>query len=193
MATFGGFKFNLLPAPSKEEVAKEENRDTSSIYIALFPLIATVLWLAVVVINATWVQGYIDGWNTKIASQNRQIDGFSLEKQSNGELFEKTKTLKPVITKHIIPNEFFSLVETRILTTSPETIIQNYGREESGRFTVTADAKDYQEVAKIIYDFTSDENFDEVKFQNVSMNSNGLVTFNLEFLFVGGGDTATQN
>ncbi len=193
MATFSGFKFNLLPGRSKEEVQKEEVRDVNSIYIALFPLIATFLWIVAVVVNATLIQGYIDGWNTTIDAQNKQITGFASEQKQNGELFEKTKTLKPVITKHIVPDEFFKLVETRILSTSPDTIIKTYGRQETGEFSVIADAKNYQEVAKIVYDFTSDENFSDVKFQNVALDqASGLVTFNLKFIFIGG-TTTTQN
>lgn len=181
-----GFIFNLLPGKSKKEVKKEDDRDSSSFYIVLVLLIVTVLWVISSLSNSVLVNNYIGSWNTRITDQEAEILGYAATKATNGELVTKTKALENVIDKNIDPDEFFSLVEGTITSASPSAIIRSYGREESGTFNVNGEGQSFQEVSKIIYVFTSNQSFTDVKLQNVVNDfEKGAVTFSLAFQFIG--------
>lgn len=189
MATSRGFVFNLLTPKSEEEIRKEEERDTGSLYSAVLPLIGSIIWVAIVLTNTLILNNYIASWQEKIASQGVEINSYSSHKNFNGELFLKARALSGVIEKNIDPEEFFEVVEGRLYAVSPAIKIQAYGREESGKFNVDAVTEDFFIISKVLYSFTSDP-----AFQNVELNSigndleTGKINFKLSFEFVGNGE-----
>jgi hypothetical protein len=181
-----GFIFNLLPGKSKEEIEKVDSRDTNLLYIGLLLLVFSFVWVGITLANSILIDNSKKLWQERIADQQNQILGYAQDKRSNGELTEKTFALEEVIVKNIDPEEFFELVEGRITETSPTSTIKSYGREDSGTFNVSGQSANFLEISKIVYAFTSDESFSEVKLQNVAQDfEENKVLFNLSFLFVG--------
>ncbi len=186
MATSRGFIFNLLTPKSEEEIKKEEQRDTSSLYSAVLPIVGAIIWVLISLANLLILTNYIASWKLKIESQNDDVTSYEDSKKTNGELFLKTRALSGVIEKNIDPAEFFELVEGTLFSVSNNIQINAYGREDSGIFNVDATTTNFEDVAKVVYAFTSDAAFKNVKLNNVINDvENDEIDFKLSFEFVG--------
>lgn len=130
------FKFNLLPAKSTEEVAMELDRDNSLLYALVLLVFASFVYLVTIML-----QGFVINPRRAEAQQeltNREVvrNSYYGIRATYGELYIKSRTLKPLLEKNIDTKEIFRVADD-IQGALPNLVIESYSRERSGTFVFT--------------------------------------------------------
>ncbi len=161
------FTFNLLPQKPKEQVAKEEDRDRSSVYTALLPLLGVVIWLGLVMFNGLVVNKVEANWQASVDSKNATIQSqYTSTLVAHGEYVQKTQALVQPVAKDIKPEKVFQLAEELFPTPEAGITINAYERLKDGTFNIGMLVDEVSKVAGIVRRFS---NFTKIK--DVKLNS----------------------
>lgn len=143
------FQFNILPAKTAREVAIEAERDNSTMYALLLMLFASFIYLIIIIAQAI----FIDTRRAEALAtleQRQQIQAsFNQVRSLHGELFIKTRTLRPVLDKNIDTKEIFRVAD-EIKTSRPSLNIESYSRERTGEFVFIILSPSTTDVPEII-------------------------------------------
>lgn len=143
------FKFNLLPKKSKEMILKEKKRDGYSFYYSLLVVFGILLWLGLVSVNHFMVDKSTQEWRSVIREKQNQIDGkFYETRRVHGELVVKTRSIAPLLSSDIDPEEVFRVAQDVFPATEGNVKIIGYGRNDDGSFSITITAPDSSVVAR---------------------------------------------
>jgi len=168
----------------KLEVNREKQRDNYSLAAAFLPLIAVVLWLGIMLINALVIDKSENEWEATVAKKKKVItDVYSATMLVYGELVTKTNYLAGVIEKDIQPEEVFILVET-LFPTDPGFTVTGFGRDKDGSFNVTVSAPTFLKFTKIARRFSSYDKIKDVQVRNVSLTKSNTVDGTINFFFI---------
>jgi hypothetical protein len=177
------YGFNLLPQKSRALVRKEDKRDNYSLAIAILPLTAVLIWLALSLINTYIVEVKINSLGSEITSRQEYIyNDLANILVANGEMVTKTDALANVINKDIQPEQLFVLID-KIYSNQDDTFtIKGYSRNDDGTFSVTLSAVSYLRLSEVTRLFASDSSITNVKLVNATYNKetnliNGIISF----------------
>lgn len=179
------FSFNLLPQKTKEQIVKEDKRDQTSLYTAIFPLLATLIWLSIVVYNGTFLQKQIADLQNSIAEKNDKIERQYLPLRiQHGELVIKTSALSTLIQKDIKPESLFILTEKIFPVTDPDIVIIGYGRYADGTFNITIGVPNFKKLAEVTRRFSNFEATTNIRISSATKIDNqdqvrAIINFNL--------------
>lgn len=127
------FKFNVLPAKTAQEVAIETERDSSTVYAFLLMLVASLIYLAIMITQAVLIDTRRADAQELLSQREQTQRSYDNVRSLYGELFIKTRTLRPVLDKNIDTKEIFRVAEE--IKRSRESInIESYSRERTGEF-----------------------------------------------------------
>lgn len=182
MKTFG---FNLLPQKSRALVHKEEKRDNYSVAIAILPLTAVVIWLALILINVYYVDAKKLGLEAQVDKYQNYINNdLAPILIANGEMVTKTNALEEVIQKDIQPEQLFVLID-KIYSRQDETFsIKGYSRDKDGSFNVLISANSYLRLTEVARRFENDDSIYNVKLSYAGLEDKSeLVNGTINFFF----------
>ena len=165
------FSFNLLPPRSESEVAKEENRSNSLLYASFLLFVITLGWLSIRLIDSAFVKRSLNNWNETQIQKKQEIDTYNVYASANGELVLKTRSLGPVVEKHIDPDFVFNFVDSLIKQTTPTTEILSYGRNSEGTFQVEGIAKSTGDISALVSAFNAEEQVEDARLNNLALDS----------------------
>ncbi|MBL8014844.1 MAG: hypothetical protein JNK26_01490 [Candidatus Doudnabacteria bacterium] len=160
------FKFNILQTKSVRQRQIEYERDNSTLYALLLVLFASFVYLAIVITQGTIIEPRrlealeLLGQREDIAQTYADI------RSLNGELFIKTRTLRPVLDKNIDAKEIFRVADA-IIATKPGLIIESYVREQEGDFVFVVVSSTVTDVPEIIRDTIEIDGVSDVMVRNV--------------------------
>jgi len=143
------FKFSLLPPKSSTEVELESERDNSVVYGVILIFISALIFFLLLLVQNYLVQPKLTENQATLTSVQSQKLSFQSIQRLNGELFIKTKTLKPVLEKKVEPAEIFR-VTTAITAANPNLVVTSYNRSESGEFVFQIAAASFDEVGTLL-------------------------------------------
>lgn len=182
MKTFG---FNLLPQKSRALVHKEDKRDNYSVAIAILPLTAVVIWLALILFNVYVVDAKKLGLEAQITKHKKYIENDLADILiANGEMVTKTNALAEVIQKDIQPEQLFILID-KIYSQQDDTFrITGYSRNTDGSFNVSLVADSFLRLTEITRRFENDGSISDVKLENANIEDKSeLIAGSINFFF----------
>lgn len=163
------FAFNLLPQKTKDEVQSEEKRDKTSVYTALLPLLAVLVWLLLVFVNGMFLSDMKIEAQTEVDIRQRRIDQeFLPVRIQHGELVIKTRSLADLIQLDIKPEILFVLVEDIFPYEESGVEIIGYGREDDGSFNISVQADSYLKFSEVVRRFSNYDGVFDVSISGVS-------------------------
>jgi hypothetical protein len=143
------FQFSLLPPKSGAVVELETERDNSVAYGALLIFVSVLIYFLLTLVQAYVVAPRLAENESALATIQSQKSTFQSVQTLNGELFIKTKTLKPVLEKQVDSTEIFR-VTTAITAANPNLVVTSYNRETSGEFVFQIAAASFNEVGELL-------------------------------------------
>lgn len=184
------FSFNLLPQKTKEQVHKEEKRDQTGLYTAVFPLLATIIWLGITLFNGIYLQSKIKDLSEQIAVKQGRVEGeFLPVRIQHGELVIKTAALAEVIDKDIKPESLFILTQKIFPTEDPQIQITGYGRYSDGGFGINLTASTYEKLNDVVRRFSKYPGTYNVRISSANRNDKSnqiaaVINFNLDIAYL---------
>lgn len=167
------FSFNLVPEKPKELIVKEEERDISSVYTAVLPLFAVLVWIGALLFNGLLVEKTKATWQKSIDTKNARIQSEFLPAIiQNGELVVKTKALAELIVKDIKPENLFRITEEIFPTKETGVEISGYGRDADGSFKINIITDTYEKLAEVTRRFSNNKNVSGVTIKGSSLEIN---------------------
>lgn len=133
------FNFNLLPEKPKEEIEKEAQRENTSLYLAIFPLITVVIGIVLMFINFYIVSNPLKSWQDSVAKSEQDILNFLPVIRQNVEYAAKTDLLAEAVSKDVEPKKFFEISDSILGSLPFSATIQRYGRDADGSFLIVLD------------------------------------------------------
>lgn len=164
------FKFNLLPGRPKEYVKLEEQRDNTTLYGFLMVAFASLIYLVVILVQLLLVQPQLDTATQNLAARQLVKQSYADVQALNGELFIKTKTLKPVLQQNLDTAEIFRVTEA-IKGGRSDLIIEDYNREKTGTFVFTVVSPNISDVPSILATTQKITGISDVFIRNISVDS----------------------
>ncbi|MCA9379151.1 hypothetical protein KC640_01870 [Candidatus Dojkabacteria bacterium] len=169
------FKFNLLPGKSADDVKMEVKRDNSTFYAVLLVVSASVMYLAIVLIQALLLTPRLRSLTTQLAERQQVEASYGEVQSAYGELFIKTKTLKPVLAKNIDTSEIFRVADG-IKGGRADIVIESYSRERTGEFVFLILSPEFVDASELIKNASELTGVSDVEVRTVAVNENtGLV------------------
>jgi hypothetical protein len=157
------FSFNLLPQKSKEVIEKEEERESTSLYIAFLPLFAVIVGVGFILFNQIIVENSLSNWEAAIQERDNTIQSFRTDVAENLEFAQKTELLLEPVQKDVDPEKFFTLSELLLTEIQFPAVIESYGRSANGAFDLTISFDDIYNAASIVRTF---EQTEQIKLPN---------------------------
>lgn len=169
------FKFNLLQGKSEEDIKIAVKRDSSTFYAVLLVAFASVMYLAVVLFQALVISPRARSLTAQLAERQGVERSFQEVRSTYGELFIKTKTLKPVLAKNIDTTEIFRVADG-IKGGRTDIVIESYSRERSGEFVFLILSPQFVDASQLIKNAESLTGVNNVLIRTVAVNEKtGLV------------------
>ncbi len=182
MKTYG---FNLLPQKSRALVHKEDKRDNYSVAIAILPLTAVVIWLALILFNVYVVDAKKLGLEALAAKRQQFINNdLAPILIANGEMVTKTNALAEVIDQDVQPEQLFQLIDKIYSNQDDSFRITGYSRNRDGSFSVTMLADSFLRLTEITRRFENDDGITGVKLDNATVEDKSeLISGSISFFF----------
>ncbi len=157
---YNPFTFNLMPPVPKEEIELIEERDDSVLYSFLLIFFVAIVYLAVVLVQGLLISPRVINAQQAIIDREELIDSYQFAQTLNGELFAKTKSLKPVLDLQIDSSEIFRVGAA--LEVIPDFAIESYGREKTGSFVFKMVSPDFAEVESLLMEASEIEGISNI-------------------------------
>jgi hypothetical protein len=93
-------------------------------------------------------------------------------KAAHGELFIKSKSLTPVLSKNIDPSEIFRVTQ-EMINSNPSLALESYAREKSGAFVFGVISRSFTEVADLVKNAKAISGVSDVFVRSASLTSDG--------------------
>lgn len=175
--------FNLIPKEiytSREK--KRQGKDKTVFYSAIFPFLGIVVWLIFLLLRLNVTTDIRNVKSETLQVQN-EIKKYDVEKLTNAELVLKTKLLKEIVKNDVNPEDFFRIVQDTVTNSGRQIKILEYGKSNTGEFTITAEAASIENITDIIRIFREHERLDNVSVSTVSYPStaDGKYEFQITF------------
>ncbi len=142
------FKFNLITKP-KEELEMVADRDSSTMYAVLLVFFGSLVYLALILLQNFVISPREQSLTAAITNKEQTIASYNIVKSNHGELFIKSKSLTPVLSKNIDPSEIFR-VTSEMVKSNPSLAIESYSREKSGAFVFSVISRSFTEVTDLL-------------------------------------------
>jgi hypothetical protein len=169
------FSFNLLPEKPKELVVKEEVRENTSLYIAIFPLVAVLIGIGMMLFNNLIIVKAVVKSKTDKQDSDTQLQGYQQVLIKDMEFAQKTNLLQQPITNDIAPERFFNLSARLVAGLPFPATIQKYGRNEDGSYNILINVNKLENAATAMKAFETDS---EVKALNTNSVNTDIVSGN---------------
>lgn len=175
---------DFLPKLSAEELEETKKVSRASIYAAILPLLASIIWVIAVFINSQYKNEVI-ALDRSIAEKEQQISTYDDIRLTQTELVLKVEALSDVIGKNFSPKQFFNDISKTIRETGDaQTEIFAYSRTDDGTFSIEGSANSYLDLAKIMVVFRGKDQFDEVEIDSIQYDKKSdNVNFEVSFIY----------
>ena len=175
---------DFLPKQSKAEVEEESRLSRTSIYAAVLPLLAAVIWVISGLINLSY-KSELKTVKGKILGAEKTIETYNPLRELQTEVYKKVELLSTIIGRDFYPQELFNKVDDTIEeTTGASSSIYGYKRDSEGMFTVSGRAQSYMDLAKIMVVFRQQEEFNGVRIKSIFYNiDEDYVNFEINFFY----------
>lgn len=153
--------FNLLSPKSASQIAIEIERDNTALYSMLLLFGAALVYFVLFAIDAFFVQSSLRTAEANVAELTQVTSAYSAIRASYGELYVKSESLKPVLSKQIDADKIFSIGTQLTAGISGASVIE-YSRERSGDFVFVLSTSSFDDVADVVanvVDITGVSNF----------------------------------
>jgi hypothetical protein len=188
------FTFNLLPQKSQEEVERAEKRDSNAITLALLPLMAVVVAIAVMLFNNLFMDERIEELNQEISRQENSIESYRQVVTKNAEFVRKSEILVEPIERDVEPERFFSLSDEILGELRFPTSIQSYGRSNDGSFEIRLSFEELVNIISVLTEFESSQEVQQTNTDALSHNvNNDSVNVTINFFLVDDEDEGEEN
>lgn len=168
------FKFNILPAKTAQEVAIEAERDNSTMYALLLMLVASLIYLGIIITQTVLIDTRRADAMDVLEQRQRTQAGYDSIRSLYGELFIKTRTLRPVLDKNIDTKEIFRVAD-EIKAARPSINIESYNREKTGEFVFIVLSPEVTDLPEILRKTEEITGVSDVFLRGAAINSdNGL-------------------
>lgn len=169
------FKFNILQTKSVQLKMIEYERDNSTLYALLLVLFASFVYLGIVVVQSWVVEPRRLSALDALGQRQSVAETFAEIRSLNGELFIKTRTLRPVLDKNLDTKEIFRVAEA-ITAANNNLIIESYVREKEGNFVFTLVSASIVEVPKIVSTTQGIEGVENVFVRSINVSEDTRLT-----------------
>lgn len=173
-----GFRFNLLPRKSKLEVELIEERDNSIFYATAIVLFAALVWLITTLIVNQIVTPRLAEVNANIKKINEQIAVYDEQRARFGELYLKSRELKPLLSKKVNPDAIFSVADSLIEDVGSAGII-SYKREDTGEFVFNIATANFGTVKDIMENARALDNVSNIELRNSIYDATNNIVLNI--------------
>lgn len=182
---------NFLPKKSEEENIEEFKLSNATIYSAILPLLASVIWVIAMLINVLY-KADLDNLKAETEKREKRKESLSFVIEKNNELAQKVNALKEIVRKDFFPEAFFSIVKSTIRSTGDaEADVLAYKRSSDGKFTIRGKAKSYIDLAKIINAFYYSKSFSSVEIKSIFFDKEAQnVNFEISFFYYDKSDSS---
>jgi Tfp pilus assembly protein PilN len=175
---------DFLPKLSVREIKEAEKVSKASIYAAVLPLLASLIWVIAMFINSQYKADVAD-LDATIAQKEAEIATYNELRQTHTELVLKVDALTDVVSKDFYPQKFFDdITKTIKATNDAKAEIYAYAREEDGTFTIQGKANSYLDLAKIMVVFRAKAEFEQVEIDSIYYDRlTDSVNFEISFIY----------
>lgn len=175
---------DFLPKLSVEEVKEAEKVSKASVYAAILPLLASLIWVIAVFINSQY-KTEVARLDQTIGKKEAEIQIYKSVREQQTELVLKVDAITEVIAKDFYPQKFFEDITKTIKSTNDaQAEIYAYGREVDGTFSIEGKADSYLDLAKIIVVFRAKQEFSNVEINAIYYDREvNDVNFKITFIY----------
>lgn len=175
---------DFLPKLTREEEEEKFKVSKASLYAAVLPLFASIIWVIAVFINSFY-KNEVKGVDAIILQKEREIASFDDVRSKHTELVLKVDILKDLVQKNFYPQRFFDYVSKTIKSTGDaHAEIYAYDREDDGTFNIQGKANSYLDLAKIMVVFNAQEEFSNVEIKSIRYDKEvDNVNFEINFVY----------
>jgi len=175
---------DFLPKASKEELEEQYKLSKTSIYAAILPLIASVIWVIAALINMNYKDRLTEAKGVVLGLE-QEIESYNTTRKIQTEIVTKVEYIKETVYKDFYPQDFFDNVNNTIKSSGDAiSDIYAYKRSEDGSFNIQGKARSFLDLAKIMVVFDQQENFDSVEVKSIYYDKEeDIVNFEINFTY----------